>query len=189
MAHNTSLYYQITRMIICKSLEYFADKPHRFSVNLGMQDLEDEKIVTMITQELSRHGTNVTSRLDIELLESENFSNKNRVKAFIDDIKSFGCRIAIDDFGSGFSNFTHLSEFDIDIVKIDGSLIREITTNEQHYKTVKAIMGLISELGVESVAEYVQDEPSAKLLSELGVTQAQGYYFGKPEEKILSREG
>ena len=188
VAHNTSLYYQITRSIICKSLEYFADKPYRFSINLGMQDLEDEKIVSMILKELSRHGTGVTSRLDIELLETENFSNKHRVKAFIDDIKSFGCRIAIDDFGSGFSNFTHLSEFDIDIVKIDGSLIREVTSNEQHYKTVKAIMGLISELGVESVAEYVQDEASAQLLSGLGVGQAQGYYFGKPSEAILSGE-
>ena len=184
-AYNTPFYYQVTRKMITDTMEYFSDKPYRFSINLGMQDLEDASIVAMILEQLESYGSNVASRLDIELLESENLSNKAKVKSFIDEVKSFGCRIAVDDFGSGFSNFTHLSEFDIDIVKIDGSLIQEITTNEQHYKTVKAIMGLVSELGVESVAEYVQDEASAELLRALKVTHGQGYYFGKPGESIL----
>ena len=184
-AYNTPLYYQVTRTMITETMEYFRDKPYRFSINLGMQDLEDENIVAMILEQLESYGSDVSSRLDIELLESENLSNKAKVKSFIDEVKSFGCRIAVDDFGSGFSNFTHLSEFDIDIVKIDGSLIQEITTNEQHYKTVKAIMGLVSELGVESVAEYVQDEASAELLRALNVTQGQGYYFGRPAAAIV----
>jgi diguanylate cyclase (GGDEF)-like protein len=188
VAYNTPLYYQITRIMITKSMEYFADKPYRFSINLGMQDLEDESIVSMILGQLSSYGTEVASRMDIELLETENLSNKVKVKEFINEVKTFGCRIAIDDFGSGYSNFTHLSEFDIDIVKIDGSLIKEVTTNEQHYKTVKAIMSLVTELGIESVAEFVQDEQSAKLLSELGVMQAQGFYFGKPQEEIVQLE-
>ncbi|MDX1295351.1 MAG: EAL domain-containing protein [Sulfurimonadaceae bacterium] len=184
VAYNTPLYYQITRIMITKSMEYFADKPYRFSINLGMQDLEDESIVSMILGQLSSYGSEVASRMDIELLETENLSNKEKVKTFIKEVKTFGCRIAIDDFGSGFSNFSHLSEFDIDIVKIDGSLIKEVTTNEQHYKTVKAIMSLVTELGIESVAEFVQDEKSATLLSDLGVMHAQGFYFGRPQEEI-----
>lgn len=184
VAYNTPLYYQITRIMITKSMEYFADKPYRFSINLGMQDLEDESIVNMILGQLSSYGSEVASRMDIELLETENLSNKEKVKSFIKEVKTFGCRISIDDFGTGFSNFSHLSEFDIDIVKIDGSLIKEVTTNEQHYKTVKAIMSLVTDLGIESVAEFVQDEESANLLSDLGVMHAQGFYFGKPQEEI-----
>lgn len=186
VAYNTSLYYQITRMMISKTLHYFADKPYRFSFNLGMQDLEDDSIVSMILEQLEMYGRDVASRLDIELLETESFSNKERVKSFISSVKKLGCRIAIDDFGSGFSNFTQLSEFDIDVVKIDGSLIEQITTNEQHYKSVKAIMSLLSTLGVESVAEYVQDEESACMLQELGVDHGQGFYFGTPQADPLS---
>lgn len=187
VAYGTPLYYQITRVMIKKSMEYFADKPYRFSVNLSMQDLEDDSIMELILTQLSSY-TELASRFDIELLESQHLSNKNKVKSFIKKVKQLGCRIAIDDFGSGYANFSYLTEFDVDIVKIDGSLIKEITTNEEHYKTVKSIMGLISELGVESVAEFVQDEPSARLLSTLGVTHAQGFYFGKPEQEIVSLE-
>lgn len=185
VAYDTPLYYQITRVMIKKSMEYFADKPYRFSVNLSMQDLEDDSIIELILAQLASQPE-LASRFDIELLESESLSNRDKVKSFIKEVKQFGCCIAIDDFGSGYSNFSYLTEFDIDIVKIDGSLIKEITTNEEHYKAVKSIMSLVSELGAESVAEFVQDEPSAQLLTKLGVTHAQGFYFGKPEQEIVS---
>lgn len=186
VAMDTPLYYQITRVMFNRSMEYFADKPYRFSINIGMHDLEDDSIVTLILGQLSSHSE-VASRLDIELLESAHLSNPVKVIDFIRDVKKYGCRIAIDDFGSGYSNFAYLTQFDIDIIKIDGSLIKEIATNSEHYKTVKSIMSLVEEMGIESVAEFVQDEKSAEMLRELGVRQAQGFYFGKPMPEIILR--
>lgn len=187
IAQQTPLYREISRTVINKSLHYFADKPYRFSINLSMLDLEDDDIVNTLLGQLSVIP-DVASRLDIELLESHNLSDINKVKHFIVKIRSFGCRISIDDFGSGYSNFSYLADLDVDSVKIDGSLIKGITTNPQHFETVKAIMGLVNSLGIESIAEFVQDEHSARLLQGLGVTCAQGFYFGKPQAIIVATD-
>ncbi len=185
IAQHTPLYREISRTVINKSIHYFADKPYRFSINLSMPDLEDEDIVNTLLGQLSVNP-DAAARLDIELLESHDLSDITKVKNFITKIRSYGCRISIDDFGSGYSNFSYLGDLDIDTVKIDGSLIKEITDNPQHLETVKAIMSLVNSLRIESVAEFVQDERSAKLLHGLGVTYAQGFYFGKPNAEIIT---
>ncbi len=184
IAQQTALYREISRTVINKSLHYFADKPFRFAINLSMRDLEDDDIINTLLGQLSVIPE-VAARMDIELLESHDLSDIVKVKEFIAKIRSFGCKISIDDFGSGYANFSYLAELDVDTVKIDGSLIKEITTNKQHLETVKAIMKLVNSLGIESVAEFVQDEDSAQLLQSLGVTCAQGFYFGKPDATVV----
>ncbi len=184
IAQKTPLYHEITRVMINKTISYFANKDYRFSINFSMADLEDNEIITILLAQFTA-CPDVASRLDIELLESEMLSNIDTVKNFISELKKLGCGIAIDDFGSDYSNFTNLTDLDLDIIKIDGSLIKNITTSTRHYKTVTAIMGLVNELGIESIAEFVQDEDSAQLLEKLGVTHAQGYFFGKPDREII----
>ncbi|NOQ79510.1 MAG: EAL domain-containing protein, partial [Gammaproteobacteria bacterium] len=184
IAQKTPLYYEITRIMISKTIAYFSDKPYRFSINFSMTDFENDEIIKILLGQFSAYPEVVT-RLDIEILESEKLTDMNRVKHFISELKKLGCGISIDDFGSGYSNFTNLTELDLDILKIDGSLIKEITESTEHYKTVKAIMGLVNEMGIESIAEFVQDESSAQLLTKMGVTHAQGYYFGKPDAEII----
>lgn len=170
--------------MISKTIAYFADKPYRFSINFSMSDFENDEIINTLVGHFSAYPEIVT-RLDIEILESEKLTDMNKVKHFISELKKLGCGISIDDFGSGYSNFTNLTELDLDIIKIDGSLIKGINHSTEHYKTVKAIMSLVNEMGIESIAEFVQDESSAQLLSEMGVTHAQGYFFGKPDECIV----
>ncbi|MEA3373412.1 MAG: EAL domain-containing protein [Campylobacterota bacterium] len=185
IAQHTPLYREISRTVINKSIHYFSDKPYRFSINLSMQDLLDDDIVNTLLGQLATNP-DAASHLDIELLESDHLFDMSKVKAFIGKIRNFGCRISIDDFGSGYANFSYLAELDVDTVKIDGSLIKEIMDNPQHLETVKAIMGLANSLKIESVAEFVQDEKSAQLLHGLGVTYAQGFYFGKPDREIVA---
>ncbi len=187
VAQQTPLYHEITRVMIAKTIEYFSDKPYRFSINFSMSDLEDDDIINILIAQFAAHP-DVATRMDIELLESEMLTDMAKVKNFISELKKLGCGISIDDFGSGYSNFSNLTELELDVIKIDGSLIKEINHSSQHYKTVKAIMGLVTEMGTESIAEFVQDEASAQLLSDLGVTYAQGYYFGKPDEFIVDIE-
>ncbi len=184
IAQKTPLYHEITRVMISKTISYFADKNYRFSINFSMADLEDDEIINILMGHFSAYP-DIASRLDIELLESEMMGDIEKVKTFISHIKKLGCGIAIDDFGSGYSNFTNLTDLELDIIKIDGSLIKNINTSDKHYKTVTAIMGLVNEMGIESIAEFVQDEASAQLLYEMGVTHAQGYFFGKPDKDIV----
>ncbi|MEA3384292.1 MAG: EAL domain-containing protein, partial [Campylobacterota bacterium] len=90
--------------------------------------------------------------------------------------------IAIDDFGVGYSNFERLLEFEPDILKIDGSLIRNITTDKYSQNIVETIVNFAKKQNIETIAEYVETEEIFDFLNEIGVDYSQGYYFGKPEK-------
>jgi diguanylate cyclase (GGDEF)-like protein len=179
IAVKTPYYGEITRIMIQKSMDYFQDLPYRFSVNIAMQDLLNIELMNIIKETLEKNKE-TAKRLDFELLESEHIENIELVNSFIREIKSFGCRVSIDDFGSGFSNFAYLSHLNIDILKIDGSLIKEINNDPKSYQIVKTIIEFATINKLEVVAEFVEDAAIAECLQTLGVTYAQGYYYGKP---------
>ncbi len=179
IAVKTPYYSEITRIMIQKSMDYFQNLPYRFSVNIAMQDLLNTELMNIIKETLEANKE-TAKRLDFELLESEHIGNIELVNKFIREIKSFGCRISIDDFGSGYSNFSYLSHLNIDTLKIDGSLIKEINNDPKSYQIVKIITEFASINKLEVVAEFVEDAAIAECLQTLGVTYAQGYYYGKP---------
>ncbi len=96
-------------------------------------------------------------------------------------MKKFGVKIAIDDFGAGYSNFERLLDYQPDLLKIDGSLIRDIETNSYSKSVVKTIVAFAKEQNIETIAEYVENGNIYKILKKMGVDYSQGYYFGKPE--------
>jgi EAL domain-containing protein (putative c-di-GMP-specific phosphodiesterase class I) len=100
------------------------------------------------------------------------------------ELQSLGCRFALDDFGVGFPSFYYLRELPLDIVKIDGSFIRQLPSNPKDQVFVKALTEMAHALGKETVAEFVEDEITLNLLSELGVVYAQGYHIGRPSPHI-----
>jgi len=104
----------------------------------------------------------------------------NSIEDFIIKVKSHGVHIAIDDFGSGYSNFEYLVKLHTDILKIDGSLIKDIHVNKNNYHIVKHIAKLAKELGIETVAEFVSSEKVNQVVKELDIDMAQGYLYGKP---------
>jgi len=179
IAVKTPYYSEITRIMIQKSMDYFQDLPYRFSINIAMQDLLNTELINIIKETLETNRE-TAKRLDFELLESEHIENIELVNSFIREIKSFGCRVSIDDFGSGYSNFSYLSHLDIDTLKIDGSLIKEINNDPKSYQIVKIIVEFATINELEVVAEFVEDAAIAECLQTLGVTYAQGYYYGKP---------
>ncbi|RLA70474.1 MAG: hypothetical protein DRG24_06840 [Epsilonproteobacteria bacterium] len=184
VASQTTYYRELTRIMLEKTLKRFQNLPYRFSVNLSMKDMMDESLVATLIKALEA-DRETAKRLDIELLESEELFDLERVILFIKQIKSYGCRIAIDDFGSGYSNFAYVAALPIDILKIDGSLIRTIHENPRNLQTVKTIIAFAKNLQLDIVAEYVEDEAMAQLLADLGVTYGQGYHFGKPTQTII----
>lgn len=93
-----------------------------------------------------------------------------------------GVTIAIDDFGAGYSNFERLLEFEPDILKIDGSLIKNIVIDEYSRNVVETIVSFAKKQNIITIAEYVENEEIFNILYNLGVDYSQGYYFGKPEQ-------
>ena len=122
------------------------------------------------------------TRLVFEILESENLSDYDFLEEFVLKYKKLGCKIAIDDFGSGYSNFIRIIRLKPDYLKIDGSLIKNIDKDNNSYEIVKSIIAFSKTLNIRTIAEYVHSEEIFNLLLELGVDEFQGYYFGKPDE-------
>ena len=187
LAAQTPLYRELTKTMIEQVFAAFADEPYRFSINLSMRDLLDVELMLMLEDQL-KNNPESAKRLEIELLESENLFDIQATEHFITLLKSYGCHIAIDDFGTGYSNFSYLAKLSVDTLKIDGSLISKIMTDEKYCKTVKTIVHYADTLGVETVAEFVETREVALKLKEIGVTYGQGYYFDRPQATLSQKE-
>lgn len=177
IAIKSQLYHKLSLSIIQKSAEFFAIRDEHFSLNLIKSDLENKDVMRELLSLLDT--PNLASRLTIELVESELF-NTDRIDLLetLKLLKSKGCKIAIDDFGSGFSNFSYLTEMPIDIVKIDGSLIKNLDKNKQ---IVIAINNLCKSIGAKVVAEFVENETQFNQLKDIGINYFQGYLFDQPK--------
>ena len=102
------------------------------------------------------------------------------VDVFIDNVSRYGCKVGIDDFGSGYSNFHLLSRLDIDFIKIDGSLIKNIDQSKDLEIIVKTISNIAKEFDIKTVAEFVANEHIYNKVKELNIDYSQGYFFDKP---------
>jgi len=177
-------YLQISRIVFKKAFEYFKQKKNiEFSINISYEDIADTQTCTYIKILLEQFPE--PERVIFELLESEQIRHFETVNTFIKDVKAMGARIAIDDFGSGYSNFAYLAQMEADFIKIDSSLIKNMVHDRNAYVIVKTIAAFARELGIKTVAEFVANEHIYKSASELELDFLQGYYFGKPDEKIL----
>lgn len=174
------LYHKISQRVIYNACNTFKDKNDYFTINLSIDDIKNKETVDFIINILKE--TKTAPRATFEILESEGIENYDEVLDFINKIKSLGAKIAIDDFGSGYSNFEHILKLNVDYIKIDGSLIKNITSNEKQKIIVETISSFAKKIGLNTVAEFVENKEILEKLKELEINFAQGYYTGKPEE-------
>ena len=183
IAIKAKLYSEITHVMIRKSFEYFKDKEYEFSLNISILDIENKKTVNYLLDAIKKFPN--PSKIVLEILESDKVDNYEKLKEFINKIKQYGCKFAIDDFGSGYSNFAHIFELKVDYIKIDASLVKNITTDDNSKIITKTIINFASSMGLQTIAEYVEDKNSLKILEKMGVNFVQGYYIGKPAKNII----
>ncbi|OGO84613.1 MAG: hypothetical protein A2Y24_01135 [Clostridiales bacterium GWE2_32_10] len=179
IAKQIKLYSYITKIVITKAIEKFSALPYKVSINLSVGDMMNEEIKKFIIDKLLEHPE-MYQRLIFEILETESISNYDKISAFLDDIKRLGCKISIDDFGTGYSNFFNILKLNVDTIKIDGSIIKNVATDKNAQVITKAIVGFARELNIELVAEFVSTEEIYNKVNNLGIAYSQGYYFGKP---------
>jgi PAS domain S-box-containing protein/diguanylate cyclase (GGDEF)-like protein len=182
-AKKSKLYIKLTQVMIEKTFEKFANLEYEFSINLLLQDIESPKVMKCLVDHLEKYQCG--KRVVWEIVESEGIYNFDLVSQFITLVKSYGCKVAIDDFGTGYSNFSYLAKLDIDYIKIDGSLIKDIDTDLVQMATVESILHFARKVGIKTIAEYVENEIIYNHLCSLGVNFSQGYYFSKPQEELL----
>lgn len=186
VAKESNLYDTLTRIIIDKSIRRFRDETAEFSINLSVLDILDEGVTQFLFQRLEQHP-GVANRLILEILESEGVESYDEVKAFVFKAQEWGCKVAIDDFGSGYSSLQHVLELKADLLKIDGSLIRQLHKNSTVQLLVSAIMEFVRGVGIHSVtAEFVHSQEVLEIAEAKGIDYAQGFHIGKPEPDLIS---
>ncbi len=184
---NTYLYAKLSK----KVLEYNVDilrkyKNIKVSVNLSPSDLINE---TLIKDAISLEE-HIVKRLKFEILETEEIKNYDKVLDNLKRLKEKGFQISIDDFGSGYSNFKYLLNLDIDFIKIDANLIKNINESKKSQELVKAIVLFAKNNSISTIAEFIENEKILETVKKLGVEYGQGYYFSKPKtiEEILEEK-
>ncbi|MEA1989850.1 MAG: EAL domain-containing protein [Pseudomonadota bacterium] len=179
IAKKTKLYHQITQRVIQLALETFSKLPDvEFSINLSPVDLLHSETVEFLKSQIERYG--VASRLVLEIIESEEIENFDSVTQFIAELKALGCKVAIDDFGTGYSNFSYLMQLNVDYIKVDGSLIRDIDQDDHAAIISSTIISFAQALDIKTVAEFVHSESVQQKVTELGFDYLQGFHLGEP---------
>lgn len=125
----------------------------------------------------------LASRLTVEITETVALQEIAELSNFLSSLRDLGCRIAIDDFGAGYTSYRNLQSLDVDVVKIDGSFVKGIVDCEDSQFFVKALIDLAQKFRLETVAEWVETQAEVDFLKGLGVEYLQGFYLGKPAPK------
>lgn len=177
IAKSSKNYTNLTKKVIHSALEAFQDSPYGVSINLSYEDIANPQINAYLESMLEKfRGKSIT----LELLESEGLKDLQLTIDFCTRMKGYGALIAIDDFGSGYSNFEYFFDIPIDLLKIDGSLIKRVN-DYRGYLVVEAINDFSKRIGVKTVAEYVENQEIFEKLKKLQIDFFQGYYFASPK--------
>jgi EAL domain-containing protein (putative c-di-GMP-specific phosphodiesterase class I) len=182
---HTNIHYKLTIRILTICFDTFAKNSFSVSINLSFLDLMNDDINSFIIQRLKK-DKNLASRVTFEILESDEIEDITVFKEKIEIIHSLGAKIAIDDFGSGYSNFKAVLDVEADFLKIDGTLIKDIDKNEKNFKVVKNIIQFAKDSGMKTIAEFVSSKEIYDKLMKIDVDYMQGFYLAKPLEEIVT---
>lgn len=184
IAKTSRLYGQLTCIMLDKSFEQFAHNDYRFSINFSIDDIMDEAVTNQLFAKLESYPE-IGQRLTLEILESEGVENYELLQDFIARLKQYGCNIAIDDYGTGYSNLQHLVRLDIDSLKIDATLVKDLVSDPHTYAAVQTIVEMSAKLSISSTtAEFVASAELLEAAGEIGIDYAQGYYVGAPAAEL-----
>lgn len=177
--HTTNLYNDASKIVIKKAFDKMKKSDKKFSINLSYTDIFNHLLTDFIEEQILQNP-GIGQRLILEILETDYIKNYDLVNEFISRFKKYGVEIALDDFGSGYSNLNHIVSFQCDYVKLDAQLIKNIQFDNKSLAIVKSIVFFANELGIKTIAEYVANEEIFSIVKSLNVDEFQGFYLSKP---------
>lgn len=173
---------RVDRWVVTHALRWVVEQQHRIaqcSINLSGQSLGDAAFTAFVLEALQNADV-PCSKLCFEITETAAISNLHTANHFIETLRACGCKIALDDFGSGLSSFAYLRNLPVDVLKIDGQFVRDIDRDPVSLAMVKSIHEIGCLMGKRTVAEFVESQALVALLRDIGVHYAQGYAVGRP---------
>jgi EAL domain-containing protein (putative c-di-GMP-specific phosphodiesterase class I) len=183
IAKKSKLYLELSKSMIKSSFDILEDSKFPITINISAEDILDKKVSSFIIRQLK--NSELGHLITFEIVESERIENHLRVVNFIKRVKNLGCKVAIDDFGSGYSNFDQILKLNVDYLKIDGSLIKNIDKDKDSEIMTKSIVSFAKEMGIETIAEFVGNKTVFDKVKSLGIDYAQGYHIGKPSPQLV----
>jgi len=192
LAEKYNLMHEIDRWVLTNVLAWVREHQQQYGlprllINLSGLSFIDSEFLNFSMEQLQQDGID-PSRIAFEITETAAVDNLDLARGFMHRIRSLGCRFALDDFGTGFSTFAYLKNLPIDYLKIDGSLVRNLATDEMDMEMVRAINQIGHTVGARTIAEFVENDEILDILRELGVDYAQGYGLQKPQELVTLLE-
>lgn len=183
VAKKYGLYGQLSRQMVAKVMEYFENRQELVTMNLSMQDILDPLMTELIYSNMrtSRHPENFV----FEVVESEEISDYKAMSVFAEQIHSYGGRIALDDFGSGFSNLMHVIGLDLDFLKVDGGIVKKICDDSNCRQLLEMMSMWCRMTNKKVIAEFVENDAIQKLLCAYHIDYSQGYLFSRPNERPM----
>ncbi len=176
------MYNHISRKMIGKVLDDFTLRNEEISINISLYDIDSSSFRRWFIERIAKFPS--PERVIIEVVESDDFKDVDVFFEFINQVKALGCKIAIDDFGSGYSTFSTVLQLEPDYIKIDGSIISLLSVDEKSVAVLDTIQYLAEKLGAKTVAEFVENIEIQRILEQYRIAYSQGYYYSKPQPLV-----
>nr|WP_321265817.1 EAL domain-containing protein [uncultured Sulfurimonas sp.] len=174
----------ITKTIIDKSFSCMSNNNYTFSINITEEDLSKNYLFEYLNEKELEYGIS-SSRVILEILEGVSATGKKNHVKQLTQLKNSGYSIAIDDFGSEYSNFERVLDLDIDFLKIDARYIKDIYKNPKSYEVTRAIVFFAKNANIPCIAEFVHNSKVQAIIEKLGIDYSQGYLFSKPDKNLI----
>lgn len=178
IAKNYKLYNKLSQMLIEKAMNYFSGREETVSINVSLLDIMSSSFRLWFVDKLKTYKN--PENIVIEFVETESFTDFTILFEFIDNVKKYNCKIAIDDFGSGYSTLSLVVKIKPDFLKIDGSIVKHIAVDESMLVLLDTIKFFTVKMNTKIIAEFVEDIDIQNVLIDRGIDYSQGYYFAKP---------
>lgn len=179
IAKSGQLYEDITKTVFQNAFDVFKYNNLEFSVNISYIDIAESSIRELI-YEILENNPHVSDRIIFEILEDEKIEDFGLFQEFITEVRKNSAKIAIDDFGSGYSNFQRIIDIQPDILKIDGSIVKNIIEDKNSYTLLENINSFAHSFGMKTIAEFISSKEIFNEVSAIGIDFSQGYYIGEP---------
>lgn len=183
IAYKSKRYTELMVRMFQKSLPIIKSSSAYFSFNISVNDIHNHTFIETLFSMILDHG--IGDRVIFEILESEEADDLSHVRSFIDQAKAMGCQIAVDDFGSGYSNFSRILALKIDYLKIDGSLVQALDGRDENARFImETIVDFAQKAGIKTIAEFVSSSTIYHRTQILGVDFVQGFFIGRPSDEL-----
>ena len=165
------------------------NKTNFVCINLNGASLNDAQFLQDVYRMFDQH-LHLVGHLCLEITESVALQDLDNTRRFVDTVRKYGAKVALDDFGAGYTSFSYLRDFSADLLKIDGSFIVNMNHHPKNVAIVEAIVSLANNLGIKVIAEWAEDQATVQTLTEIGVDYVQGWAVARSQlpERILLAE-